>query len=211
MKIRWRGHASFFIETGGVSIITDPFNKELGYPLSSEKADIITISHEHWDHNASETVEGDPQIIRGSGEFKVKDLLIKGIKSYHDKNEGKDRGSNTIYKICSEGISLLHLGDLGHILSPDQLKEIGYVDLLLLPVGGTFTIDAAEAEQIVESLKPKVVIPMHFNTPHLSFELAPVEDFTSRYEKVIKKAFVEIYKEDLTGEMKIIILDYLSC
>ncbi|MDD3364375.1 MAG: MBL fold metallo-hydrolase [Syntrophomonas sp.] len=209
MKIKWRGHASFIIETRSKKIITDPFHEDYGYPLNPVPADIVTVSHEHRDHNAVETVAGQPRIIRGSGMVNMEGIIIKGIDSFHDMYQGRERGQNTIFKISADGINLVHLGDLGQLLSAGQVQEIGEVDILLLPIGGRYTIDAGEASQIVSLLQPRVVIPMHFGTPHLSFKLAPLEEFTARYDRIIKKPSLEFQTSDLGQEMKIIVLDYL--
>ena len=210
MNISWRGHASFLIEADGKRIVTDPFNAELGYPISPIDADIVTVSHEHWDHNAVETIEGNPQVIRGNDTVQTAGITIKGIASWHDQHQGRERGTNTIYKISVEGLDLVHLGDLGQLLSAQQVQEIGNVDILLLPVGGKFTIGAEDAYLIVNLLQPKTVIPMHFGTPHLSFALAPVEEFISRFDKVIKKSSLEVQPGNLGTDMRIIVLDYLS-
>ncbi len=209
MKIKWRGHASFIIETDSKTIITDPFNETYGYPLNPVTADIITVSHDHGDHNAVATIAGEPRIIRNSGTVVVEGIIITGIKSFHDMHQGRERGPNTIFKIAAEGIDLVHLGDLGEILSAAQVQAIGKVDILLLPVGGRYTIDAGEAAQIVSLLQPRVVIPMHFGTPHLSFKLAPLEEFTAGYDRIIKKPSLDIKASDLNQEMKIVVLDYL--
>jgi len=210
VNIRWRGHASFLIEAYGKKIVTDPFNAKLGYPLTPVAADIVTVSHEHWDHNAVETIEGNPLIIRGNDTVQTAGIIIKGIASWHDQHQGRERGANTIHKISAEGLDLVHLGDLGQVLSAQQVQQIGNVDILLLPVGGKFTVGAGDAALIVNLLRPKIVIPMHFGTPHLSFALAPVEEFISRFDKVIKKSFLQVQSGNLGNDMKIIVLDYLS-
>lgn len=209
MKIRWRGHASFIIETQNQTIVTDPFDKKVGYPLEPLAADLVTISHEHYDHNAPETLKGRPHLIKGSGLHELSGISIRGVASYHDHSNGRERGANTIFKISSEGVDLVHLGDLGHPLSARQMEEIGNVDILLVPVGGKFTIDAGEAVGVVNALQPKIVVPMHFSTPHLSFALAPVEEFISHYDQVIKKPRLEVNRDNLGTELRIIILDYL--
>lgn len=209
MLIKWFGHASFKITTGQTSIITDPFNEKLGYPMFTREADVVTISHPHWDHVAAECISGQPQIITENGPYHVNDIFIEGFSTFHDKNQGRERGTNTIYKIGAEGINLLHLGDLGHALSQDLIDKVGQVDILMLPVGGKFTVDADEAYEIVGSIKPQIVIPMHFQTPHLSFALAGVEEFLSKFERVIKLPCLDIAKPDLQGETKIIVLEYL--
>jgi len=209
MKIIWRGHASFLIEANSKRIITDPINDKSGYPISSLAADIVTISHEHWDHSALETVQGNPYVIRGPGTWNIDGVIIKGIASYHDHRHGQERGQNTIYKISMAGINLLHLGDLGDLLTAQQRHEIGQADIVLIPVGGRYTIDAVEACQVVNILQPKIVIPMHYYTPHLSFKLARVEEFISHYDHFIKQNCLEVEPEDLEADMKIIVLDYL--
>lgn len=209
MKIRWRGHASFIIEAEHQKIVTDPFSKKVGYPMLPLAADIVTISHEHYDHNASDTIKGTPQLVKGIGIHEIPGITFKGIASYHDRSAGRERGLNTIFKISAEGMDLVHLGDLGQALSAQQAKEIGNVDILLIPVGGKFTIDAGEAAEIVGKLKPRIVIPMHFATPHLSFVLAPVEEFLSYYDKVINKPYLEVDLATLGNETRIIVLDYL--
>jgi L-ascorbate metabolism protein UlaG (beta-lactamase superfamily) len=210
VKIRWRGHASFLIEAEGKKIVTDPFNAELGYPLALLEADLVTVSHEHWDHNAVETIGGQPQVIRGPGASTVGGIDFKGIATFHDRSRGRERGPNTVFKIFAEDLNLVHLGDLGHILSTEQVREIGTVDILLLPVGGRYTLDAAEAVQVVNLLQPKIVIPMHFATPHLSFALAPLEEFTSHYDQIIKKPYLEVHPDELGQGLRIIVLEYLS-
>jgi L-ascorbate metabolism protein UlaG (beta-lactamase superfamily) len=209
MLIQWFGHASFRIEMGSCTIITDPFNAELGYPMFPREADIVTISHQHWDHNASETVSGTPQILAHPGLYQLNEVMIQGFQSYHDKQAGRERGVNTIFKIEAEAITLLHLGDLGHMISQSLAEEIGTIDILLLPVGGKYTVGADEAYEIVRLLQPRVVIPMHYQTPPLSFVLAPVEAFTSKFERVLKLPGLEISQPELPTETEIIILDYL--
>ncbi|HZJ84724.1 MAG TPA: MBL fold metallo-hydrolase [Syntrophomonadaceae bacterium] len=210
MKISWLGHASFLIETSDQIIITDPFNEEVGYPIYEGEVDCVTVSHDHWDHNAVHLLKGKPQVIKTAGEHEVNKIKFQGIKSYHDPEEGKLRGENIIFKISAEGIDVVHLGDLGHLLTDEHLDLLANVDILLIPVGGTFTVDAEEALTIVKQLNPKIVIPMHFSTPHLSFDLAPVEDFTKFFDIVTKKPYLEIKEGNLAGENKILVLDYLS-
>jgi L-ascorbate metabolism protein UlaG (beta-lactamase superfamily) len=209
MKIRWRGHASFIIETGFRKIITDPFNETYGYPVNHEVADFVTVSHEHGDHNATDTIAGKPRIIRGPEQLDIDGISFKGIASFHDMHQGRERGPNIIFKIMAEGIDLVHLGDLGQMLSTEQVQQIGNVDILLIPVGGRYTIDAGEAYQTVSLLQPKVVIPMHYGTPHLSFELAPLEKFTARYDRIIKKPSLDIQTDELSQEKRVVVLDYL--
>ncbi len=209
MIIKWLGHASFLLESAGIKLLTDPFNAEIGYQPYKEKVDIVTVSHEHWDHNAVDTLSGNPRVIRETGLSTIDDINILGISSFHDTKQGRERGLNTIFKISSENLDIVHLGDLGHVLSDRQIVEIGNVDIILVPVGGRYTVDAEAAYEVVEQLQPNIIIPMHFLTPDVSLqELAPVEAFTAKFPRVIKKPFLEISKEALTSEARLIVLDY---
>lgn len=210
MLIKWLGHASFVIETEGKKIITDPFEEKVGYPLYEGEADIATVSHDHYDHNAVHLLKGSPLVVKGTGVFQFDGIKITGYPSYHDKNEGKDRGENTVYKICAENINILHLGDLGHILEDRMVKEIGEVDVLLIPVGGVYTINAEEAFVLARKINPRIIVPMHFATPALTFSLAPVEEFTSKFACTVKKPYLSLSREDLPPEEKVIVLDYVN-
>src|SRR4030042_891485 len=163
MKLRWLGHSCFLITSEiGLRIITDPYNAVQGvkYEPVKETADIVTMSHDHFDHNNISSVAGKPELIKGNGVKNIKGIQFRGIASYHDESGGKQRGVNSIFCFSIDGINICHLGDLGHLLNGGQLKEIGEVDLLLIPVGGFYTIDAMVATQICNELKPKVAIPM---------------------------------------------------
>ncbi len=210
MKIWWRGHASFYIEVSGYKIITDPFNLELGYPMIRNQADIVTVSHDHWDHNAVDTILGNPKVILGTGATEIAGIKLQGIASFHDRHEGRERGTNTIFKITADGLTLVHLGDLGQMLTDQQAEKIAPVDILLVPVGGNYTIDARQAVTVVNKLQPKVAIPMHYSTPHLSFPLAPVEEFTFYYDQVTKKPYLDVEADQLAVPTRIIVLEYLS-
>lgn len=210
MKLRWLGHASFLIETDGKKIITDPFDENVGYPLYDEEVDIVTVSHDHYDHNAVHLLKGNPVVVKGDGNFSWEEINITGYPSYHDKNKGKDRGENIIYKIRAAEIDVLHLGDLGHVLEDKMVEEIGNVDILLLPVGGVYTINADEAFTLAQKINPKIIIPMHFATPALSFELSPVEDFTSKFDYTVKKPYLDVSRKDLNSAGEVIVLDYTS-
>ncbi len=183
MKIKFLGHASFLITArNGTRIITDPykpgcFDGGINYEPITEEADIVTISHEHDDHNCTD-INGDPAFVRGAGKKQVKDMVITGTEVFHDEQNGAERGKNTIFKMIIDGMSLVHLGDLGHILSDTEVQEIGEVDVLFVPVGGHFTIDASTAQKVTERLGPKVVIPMHYKTEKCGFPIAAVDEYT---------------------------------
>jgi L-ascorbate metabolism protein UlaG (beta-lactamase superfamily) len=211
MKIKYLGHASFLITSnGGVRIITDPyksgsFDGGIKYGPITEEADIVTISHEHDDHNCTD-VKGKPVFVRGAVKKEIKGIKINGINVYHDESGGKERGKNTIFKMIIDGMHVLHFGDLGHALSDAEIKEIGQVDILFIPVGGYFTINASLAESIINKAKPKVVVPMHFKTEKCGFPIASVDDFIKN--KDVKKfdGEFEISKEKLPEKTAIYVL-----
>ena len=211
MKIKFLGHASFLITSDkDVKIITDPykagcFNGGIRYEPISETADIVTISHEHDDHNETK-IKGKPEFVRGSGKKTVRDIAITGIDVYHDESGGKERGKNTVFNMLIDDINVVHLGDLGHRLTSVDAQKIGKVDVLLVPVGGYFTIDAKAADDIIKTLKPKVVIPMHFKTAKCGFPIAPVDDFTINKEAKKIDGEVEIKKESLPAATTIYVL-----
>jgi len=180
MKVKWLGHASFLITSdSGIKIITDPFKPDdkLRYGEITESADVVTVSHDHFDHNNVAAVRGNPKVVRGNDE--VKGIKFKGVPSYHDAAKGKDRGNNTIFCFEVDGVKVCHLGDLGHQLTDEQVAAVGAVDVLLLPVGGFYTIDATVASQVAKQLEPRVVIPMHFKNSRCDFPIAGVEQFLS--------------------------------
>ena len=211
MKLKWLGHACFLITSEtGIRIITDPYGPVQGvkYAPIKEAADIVTISHDHFDHNAVASVAGKPELVRSSGDMTIKGIQFKGVASYHDDSSGKQRGSNIVFCFAVDGIRLCHLGDLGHALDSGQINEIGDVDLLLIPVGGFYTIDARVATQVCNDLKPKVTVPMHYKTPQLDFPIAGVDDFLAG-KKSVKKldtSEVEFQASTLPAEAEIIVL-----
>jgi L-ascorbate metabolism protein UlaG (beta-lactamase superfamily) len=216
MKIKWYGHAAFLITSDqGVKIITDPYESgayggQLSYGQIKDQADIVLTSHDHADHNDPKSLPGSPEIVKGSGSKTVKGISIKGISTYHDPSKGSERGVNTIFTFTVDGIKICHLGDLGHILSEKELAEIGSVDILFIPVGGYFTIDAKEATRVAEQIKPKVLIPMHFKTEKCGFPITPVEDFLKGKSnpKRPKMSEVVFEKKTLPQQMEILVLDH---
>ena len=177
MKIRWYGHSCFQLTNdAGVRIITDPCDPSTGYKLEGLQADILTISHGHHDHNYIQAVTGNPQIIDKAGTYDAFDVRITGIPSFHDDVMGKKRGTNIIFKFETDNLSIVHAGDLG-FFDEHLVKAIGKTDVLLVPIGGIFTIDAKQARELANCLKARVVIPMHYKTPLLTFELAELTEF----------------------------------
>ncbi|NLZ54107.1 MAG: MBL fold metallo-hydrolase [Thermoanaerobacteraceae bacterium] len=211
MKIRWFGHACFLLESqDGTKIVTDPFDGSVGYKIPMLEADIVTVSHDHYDHNYVEGVQGDPEVIKSPGELTIGSINIKGVPAYHDEVKGAKRGPNIIFTFDIDGIKVCHLGDLGHLLSKTQLEDIGDVDVLLIPVGGTFTLDAEGAAAAIEQFSPKIIIPMHFKTPAVSMPIDPVDIFLEKmgHGEQLDSHTIEITTEDIGDEPRIIVLNY---
>ncbi len=171
------GLSCFRIRGSQAVIITDPFPPGLGYTLGKQTADIVTVSHPHPSHSYDEGINSEHRLVKGPGEYEISGVLILGIGTYHDSVKGQSRGKNTIYLMEIDGVNICHLGDLGHVLSDEQVEEIGNVDVLLLPVGGVATINAAMAAEVIRKLEPKVVIPMHYKTEKTERDLEPVDNF----------------------------------
>ncbi len=211
MKIKWLGHSSFLIESeGGIKIITDPFDETLGYKLPRIKVNIVTVSHEHFDHNYVRGIKGRPVVFKKPVNRESHKMEFRGISSYHDSACGAQRGSNTIFVIKADGLNLCHLGDLGHTLNSDKLAEIGDVDILFIPVGGFYTIDSSQANQIIKDIKPKIAIPMHYKTEAIKFSIDPVEVFLSENENVqrLESNEFDITESTLPENSKIYVLKY---
>jgi len=211
MKIKWLGHSSFLITSAkGTRIITDPYitGDNLHYGEIKEAADVVTVSHDHFDHNNVAAVKGNPQVYKTPAPAEIKGVKFRGVATEHDENGGRDRGHNMITIMDVDGVKVCHLGDLGHKLSPEQISQIGKVDVLLVPVGGFFTINAAVATGVSKDLKPKVIIPMHFKNQSCAFPVAPVDDFLKDKSNVTRHdtAEVEFKAEKLPAETRIIVL-----
>ena len=211
MKIKWLGLASFLITSdSGTRIITDPYETggDLSYREIRESADIVTVSHDHFDHNNVAAIRGNPQIFRKVGKADIEGIRFRGIASFHDNVGGKERGKNTISRFEVDGVKVCHLGDLGHQLSDEQISEIGPVDVLLVPVGGIFTIDAKIATKLCDRLKPKIIIPMHFMDGKCHFPIAGVDEFLRGKENLnrLDTSEIEIRSEELPSVTRIVVL-----
>ena len=213
MKITWHGQSCFKLlvkSNNGdkITILIDPFDKDTGLTPPRGGADIVLITHDHHDHNNLKTVSGSPFVINGPGEYDIKGIYIKGIYSYHDNNKGLDRGINTIYVIESEEMEICHLGDLGQKeLVDTQLDKMGEVDILMVPIGGTYTIDSEEAVKIINQIEPTIVIPMHYKIPGLNIKLEEVKDFLKEIgaqQETTEE--LNVKKLDLGEDMKVVIL-----
>lgn len=218
MDITYLGHSSMRIRGRDATIITDPYSSDmvgLAFPKKMQ-ADIITVSHEHEDHNAVHEVQGQPFIVRGPGEYEIKNVEIIGIPSFHDKHEGSERGRNTIYRISVDGIVIVHLGDLGHRLTSLDTELLNGVDVLLIPVGGMYTIGPDDAADIIKEIDPIYVIPMHFKDKRLNQKnfgsLFPIDDFLKSVngEGTQRIPKLSIKKGELPEERQIVVLDIHS-
>jgi len=176
MKIKCLGHACFLVKGEKVKILIDPYNDTVGYPIVNRKVDILTMSHCHGDHCDSSWVEFEEQICIPDT-FHFRGVEIKGFASYHDDANGEKRGDNVIFEFIVDGVTICHLGDLGHMLSDKLAKRIGSPDVLMIPVGGNYTIDAKMAKKVVEQLKPKLTIPMHYKTDICNATVNSADEF----------------------------------
>ncbi|MBM3331313.1 MBL fold metallo-hydrolase [candidate division WOR-3 bacterium] len=216
MRIKWLGHSAFLLSAAdGTAIITDPylsgsFNGEVKYGSIHDAADVVTVSHHHQDHDGVSGLPGKPKVIEGRGSHKVGSVSIVGVETFHDENQGAGRGRNTVFVFDADGVRVCHCGDLGHVLTAQQASAIGKVDVLLVPVGGTFTVDAAGARKVAAQLAATVIIPMHYKTDKLGFPIAGLEDFTQGEQNVkrVGSAEVELSAHKLPPEPEIWVLDH---
>jgi len=212
MYITWLGQSCFKFQdkigSDGVTLITDPFGVDAGLKVPHYEADIVTVSHGHHDHNNTGAIRGNPFIISTAGEYEIKGMFIEGVESAHDDKNGAERGENIIYRIEIEDISITHLGDLGHVLDTKQLEKLEGTDILLIPVGGKYTINAAKAVEVISQIEPRIIIPMHYKIPGLKADIDGVEKFIKELGiKQRQEEKLKIFKKDLPQEdMELVIL-----
>ncbi len=221
MQIIWKGQSCFQIITSQarnhqVNIVIDPFDESSGLRVPKLEADILLVTHQHHDHNnikavSSPSVGATPVLVEGPGEYEIKEVYIQGIPAWHDNSLGKERGSNTIYTIESEELRICHLGDLGQKeLTPKQIETIGEVDILIIPIGGVYTISAKEAVKIMSQIEPNITIPMHYQIPKLKVKLDGLDKFlkTMGMKSVTPLPKLSIKKKDISAEeAKIVVLN----
>ena len=210
MDISWLGHSCFRIGGAHATVITDPYSPDLGYSLGKPTARIVTVSHQHPGHSYLQGIGGEPKSVTGPGEYEISGVLIIGMATFHDCEKGEKRGKNTVYLMEVDGVSVCHLGDLGHVLTTEQVEEIGDVDVLLIPVGGVATIDAPMAAEVVRQLQPKVVVPMHYKTEAQNRELEPVGRFLKEMgvKEVDSKPKLSLTESNLPINTQVFLLDY---
>jgi len=207
IKIRWHGHACFEV-SDTVTVVTDPHDgSSIGIKPPNVKADIVLVTHDHYDHNKTKVVEKEgTRVIRGGNET-IDGIEIESFKAYHDKEKGAKRGEITIFKFTVDGITFCHVGDLGHIIDDEMAEKIGSVDILFIPVGGTFTVDAYEALEVCKKISPKVVVPMHYKIGGLSLPIERVDPFLENAGEEYKIRHVaneiEMEREDIPEEKEV--------
>lgn len=211
MKIRYLGHSCFVLtESTGTTIVTDPYGA-IGFRLPRVKADAVTISHSHYDHNNVNAVEGKPVVFDKEGSYEIGGVDITAIKSYHDNENGEKRGENLIFKFRMDGVEICHLGDLGEECSSSLLELLLPVHVLLIPVGGNYTIDAAQAKEYVDRIMPSIVIPMHYKTKGLEIDVDKPDDFLDSFDdeaevEELDSCEIELSRDDITEDSTKIIL-----
>jgi len=210
MEIVWLGHSCFRIRGKEATIVTDPFDRTLGYPVKKLTANIVTVSHPHPQHSFVEDVAGSPRVISRPGEYEIANVFINGIATFHDADGGEHRGKNTVYLVQIEEVSICHLGDLGHVPTAEQIEQMSDTDILMVPVGGGATIGAAAAVEIISLLQPKLVIPMHFKTEVVKMDLEPLEHFLKEMglKEVVTQPKLNISKSGLPADTNVVVLDY---
>ncbi len=215
MEIKYITHASFVIKTKTATVVTDPFGSGIGIKFPKIPADVVLISHHHDDHDNVKGIEGDPIVFDWPGEYDCKGVSIRGIATFHDNEKGAKRGKNVMFKITAENISVLHCGDLGHVLDDKTIEEVGNIDILCIPVGGYYTIDPHVAMQITKQIEPALVLPMHYQVPGLDPKLAtnlkPVNEFLSAMSQVglTPQPKLSVKREDIAQETntKVVLLE----
>ena len=210
MDINWLGHSCFRIKGKEATVVTDPCHPSLGYSLAKLRADIVTVSHYHQGHSYVEAVDGEYRQIKGPGEYETKSVFVTGIATFHDKSQGSERGKNTIYLLEIDGVTLCHLGDIGHALSSDIEEELGDVGVLFVPIGGVNTIDSTRAAEVVRSLAPKIVIPMHYKTPALTRELETLDKFLKKMglKEIASQPRFSVNRSTLPPTTQVVVLNY---
>lgn len=210
MEIVWLGHSCFRLRGKDVTIITDPLDRSSGYSLGRVTAEVVTVSHQAPDHSNVKAVGGDFQVVEGPGEYEIRGVFITGVATRRDGAKGLKSERNTAYLIEMEDLTICHLGDLGHILTPEQVELMKDSDVLLIPVGGNNTINASQAAEVVSQIEPRIVIPMHFKTEVTTLDLDPVSKFLR--EMGVKdpqpQPKLTVTRGSLPEETTVVLLDY---
>ena len=210
MEIIWLGHSCFRLRGRDITIVTDPFDRGSGYTLGRVSADVVTVSHSAPDHSNVQGVAGEPKVVDGPGEYEIGGVLIVGVATRRDTGAGTGNQRNTAYLIEMDDLTVCHLGDLGHILTPKQVEQMNNADILLIPVGGNNTINAAQAAEVVSQIEPRIVVPMHFKTEVTTLNLDPVSKFLREMgiADLKPQPRLVVNKGSLPEETTVVLLDY---
>ena len=210
MDITWFGHSCFRLSDRGVTVVTDPPGDDMGYDRPRIRADVVTISHEHPGHNNRIGFRGGPKFFDGPGEYEVKGVFITGIATYHDTRSGASRGRNTVFLFEFDGVTICHLGDLGHVPTQAQVEALSSVDVLLIPVGGLHTIDPSKASEVISLIEPLLVVPMHYKTRVEKAKLQTVNKFLKEMglSPMPAQPELKVTKSSLPSETQIVVLDH---
>lgn len=216
MKITWLGHSSFRLEEStGTTIVTDPYHPYVGYELAKTEADVVTVSHNHNDHSYLDGVSGNPTVINRAGAYEIGGVHMLAYHTYHDNMKGAIRGDNLVFKYRMDGVDVCHMGDIGEECNAILVETVVPVNVLMIPIGGTFTIDAAQAKEYVDRIMPDIVIPMHYKTKDCDFDIDKINDFLDLFddENIIYSdtSTVEFDRADFNGEeTKVLVLEKYS-
>ena len=200
MNIEWMAHACFKVTLdSGKVIVFDPYDESVGYKSQTIAADIVLVSHNHKEHACLKNITGNYKLINEEGSFDVDGVKIEGIASVGEKTTGEDKGANRLYKVTAEGITLLHMGDIGHIPDDEFIEKLGHIDILFIPVGGRYTIDGQEALEICKKIDPNIIIPMHYKTLFLELDLDTVFPFTDAAGTLFDRSHLVSSNFDITA------------
>lgn len=207
-EITWFGHACFNIRGRDASVVMDPVPSSSGYDTGTLAADVVTVSHDHPGHTAVDQIQDGYRLLNGPGEYEIREIFITGIQTYHDAEKGKQLGKNTVYVVEFEDLVICHLGDIGHVLTEDQVELVSSVDVLLVPAGGGPTISPSQAGEIIGQVAPGIIIPMQFRTEQGDTEREPVDAFlremaSGEYDTVDR---LTVRKSDIGDSPKIVVL-----
>ena len=209
MKIKYYGHSCFALQyEGGPVLVTDPFDASVTYPPCDAACDAALVSHDHFDHNHTATLRGTFETIKTPGVHRVQGVQITATHSCHDPEQGALRGENLLMRIEGEGLSIAHLGDLGHMPDAAQAAALADLDVLMLPIGGTYTIDTPQAEALIAQLKPRKVIAMHFKTDAYEINISTCEAFARDMKAAFMPREIEITRENIASLPDVMILSY---
>lgn len=211
MEFKWFGHSMFKITFNNISVVTDPFSSEVGYPIPDVNSDFVTLSHEHYDHNEVSIIKGNPKVLKGQVKEEFSGLKINSMKTFHDPDKGAKRGENYMFKFTYDSLTTVHMGDYGQSeLTEEEIDFLTGINLLLIPVGGTYTIGPKTAVDFINRLEPGIVIPMHYKTEDLSFNLEKIDAFLSFWDDKVKKSenTFRIEKESIPAETEVVVMNY---